>query len=124
MHVVCCHVTVDWLSLNRACWELSSCTSLVEYPSFTADVDHRLFVCRHSSLGDGVVGKAPIMSICTHRNSGGVNSVRIYLPVVFAAHSVVFTADSVLYTYTWCLIKTLALHHFPDKTSVACLTCT
>jgi hypothetical protein len=30
---------------------------------------------RNSILEEGVVGKAPIMTICTHRNSGGVSAV-------------------------------------------------
>jgi len=36
-----------------------------------------LIACSNDVLGDGVVGKAPIMSICTYRNSGGVNSVSV-----------------------------------------------
>ena len=43
--------------------------------------------CRHEPLGDGVVGKAPIMSICTYRSSGGVSAVSL-CPSLFALRSV------------------------------------
>jgi len=35
-----------------------------------------VYFCRGQELGNGIVGKAPIMTICTYRNSGGVNAVR------------------------------------------------
>jgi hypothetical protein len=55
---------------------------------------------RNSVLEEGVVGKAPIMTICTHRNSGGVSAVSIvdFLPPDGMDHRTIIKNTSMVWT--------------------------